>query len=585
MPRVDFKPDVDGFAFKNDWTFDANEKEEIKQIVQNALPAAAALLAPIVMAASPMIVPVAGIALGPVLPLIALAGPFLFLAAPKISELIVNAIADKIAKGTREGDLCGGMTAAALDYHRLRWLPPRGNSVTDNPVFDPHHSTTLQSQLRRRIWNGQLESHIDNTPTVVLWKVVATIFGDWGNDWLRDRTREELAKISAELSAGLAVPIGMPWKGKFNGHIVVGYALDWHGVDKCSLTVYDNERPGVEVIFDIDLTQSPAIIFDRHEPDRVCDGIFLGTFRQKTPPPAVVLSTPLALSASGFSVRGEPLDATFSISNQGFGDVPDAAAGLRSAGSVAAPPMAWQLPMIPDPSVAPPMPIPLIPDFSPIPLATDQPVDADARSLPEGAHLLEPIVMAGSAIAGIRLPRILPNADGSAAAVVSHRVNPRLTIRRRGVHSTFGCQRLLVEGEQLELEVDTSAIAARGILSILWTVGDALTMMANGPVLVIPSMPPSPGTCDVRVTVSLADGTQCRGHASITAVTSAAADRFQRLCQLTHIISQMPIARVPTDVLINPVRFREIARNTAALPDANRVVVDLQRALEKFARG
>src|SRR5262245_42987304 len=105
MPRVDFKPDVDGFAFKNDWTFDAVEKAEIRQIAESALPIAAAALAPIVMAASPMIAPVAGLALGPVLPLIALAGPFLFAAAPKISELIVNAITDQIAKGAGKDDL------------------------------------------------------------------------------------------------------------------------------------------------------------------------------------------------------------------------------------------------------------------------------------------------------------------------------------------------------------------------------------------------------------------------------------------------------------------------------------------------
>src|SRR5437773_12078261 len=105
MPRVDFNPDVDGFAFKNDWTFDAVEKAEIRQITEDALPIAAAALTPIVMAASPTIAPAAGLALGPVLPLIAMAGPFPFASAPKISELIVNAVAETIVE---DGNLPGG---------------------------------------------------------------------------------------------------------------------------------------------------------------------------------------------------------------------------------------------------------------------------------------------------------------------------------------------------------------------------------------------------------------------------------------------------------------------------------------------
>jgi hypothetical protein len=295
MPRVDFVPDVDGFAFKNDWTFDERERQEIRAITQAALPVAVAALTPIVMAASPMIAPVAGLALGPVLPLIALAGPFLFAAAPKISELVVNAIVDAIAKGKLEGNLCGGMTAAALD----------------------------------------------NTPTVVLWKAVASVFGDWGRDWLRDRTREELAKIDAGLASDIAVPIGIVWKSNDMGHIVVRYGLEWLSPDRCSLTVYDNERPDQITIFDIDLTPTPIRIVDRKDNNRSCDGVFLGAFRQKVPMPVIAMARALSVSPTSYVVQGEPVDGTFELRNSSYEDLIDGSGALRSAGQVVADAAGW----------------------------------------------------------------------------------------------------------------------------------------------------------------------------------------------------------------------------------------------------
>lgn len=581
MPRVDFKPDVDGFAFQNNWTFDEVERAEIRSMLRSALPIAAAALSPIVMAASPMIAPVAGLALGPVLPLIALAGPFLFFAAPKISEMIVNAITDQIARGDSRDNLCGGMTAAALDYHRVGWLPPRGNTPTDNPVFDPANPLSLQSRLRRRIWNGQLESHIDNTPTVVLWKAVASVFGEWGHDWLRDRTREELHKISDGLAAGQALPIGIVWKSDAMGHIVVAYALDWHGTDQCSITVYDNERPDVETIFDVDLTQTPSFIAYRHNPSITCDGIFLGSFRRKAPPPAVVLSMPLTINPSVYAVQGEKLMAAFSIRNQGFGAVPDAAPALMSAGLVVAPAMAYLLPMKSSPSAPPPM----VPDLAPIALGTDEPMQLSTISLPVGQYQFQSVVMAGSTIAGSRVPRKVPNPDGSAAAEASFRVNPRIQILILGQHTGFGCARMLVEGQRVEIEADLAPVTARGVQSVAWDVSGALTMSGTGPSLVIASLPPNPGSVDIRVTVTLNDGTLSRGHRVIAGVTAAIADRAQRLCELAHLVVRTPLAHSPLDVLINPVRSREIAARGASLPDVNRIVAELQRELERFQKG
>jgi hypothetical protein len=296
MPHVDFVPDVDGFAFANQWTFDEREKKEIRDIVREAMPIAAAALTPIVMGVSPVIAPVAGLALGPVLPLLSLAGPFLIAAAPKIAELIVTAVTDAIAKGGGKDNLCGGMTAAALDYHRLGWIPPRGKDFHANPQYGPSNPDSIESWLRKRIWEGQLESHLDNTPTVVLWKAIASVFGDWGHDWLRDRTREELWKIDNCLATGMAVPLGIVLKSMAIGHIVVVFGLEWHGPDHCTLSIYDNEVPDQTLFIDIDLTQSPIQIVRRRDGQAFADGVFLGKFRQKLPKPAIALSKALSVS-------------------------------------------------------------------------------------------------------------------------------------------------------------------------------------------------------------------------------------------------------------------------------------------------
>jgi hypothetical protein len=144
---------------------------------------------------------------------------------------------------------------------------------------------------------------------------------------------------------------------------------------------------------------------------------------------------------------------------------------------------------------------------------------------------------------------------------------------------------MLVEGQQVEFEADLSAVLARGIQAVVWTVSGALTMVVNGQTLVIASLPPSPGSCDISLTVTLGDGTVCKGRAGVMPVTAAVADRAQRLCELAHIVLEIPLARSRLDVLINPTRMREIAARPTTTPDVNRIVLDLQRSLEQLLRG
>jgi hypothetical protein len=108
-------------------------------------------------------------------------------------------------------------------------------------------------------------------------------------------------------------------------------------------------------------------------------------------------------------------------------------------------------------------------------------------------------------------------------------------------------------------------------------------MTASGPTLYIAALPPAPGHCEIKVSATLSDGTEARGWATWTSVSAAVADRIQRLCQLTHLVSTVVTAPVRIDPLLDPLRTR-VAR-PAALPDPNRLVADLQKQLEAFVRG
>ncbi|KRA79702.1 PKD domain-containing protein [Altererythrobacter sp. Root672] len=560
MARVDFKPDVDGFAFRNNWSFDQRERNEIEGIINRALPVAAAALTPIVMAASPAIAPIAGLALGPVLPLIALAGPFLVAAAPKIAEDIVTAVADAMVKGNGQDNLCGGMTAAALDYHCLKWVLPRGTSV--NPVFDPNSPSSLESRLRKRIWDGQIESHLDNTPSIVLWKAVASVFGDWGRDWLRDRTREEIDKVDAALGNGTAVPLSLVWKSDSIGHIVVCYAVERHGPDTCTIYTYDNEQPDREVIYDIDLSDTPISIVPRGTQISKCDGILLGKWRFQHPLPAVVLSQPMVAVPPNYGVRGEQASIGLAFRNETPWALADIGPGVHSAAGVIAPSMAFASPAVPVPLAG----------------ATSSAFGVSTASMPEGWHMLEAVAMLNSTIAGHRVARSVPEPSGVPSTRLPYRVNPRLELLDPDASAGFGCARMKVAGESVRLQVNLAPVIARGITGIVWTLSDGKT--ATGDIVTISSIPLHPQTLTVAVEVTLADGTACRSQTTVSGVSRGTADRFQKLCELSHVVSEIPTRRIPRDLLINPVRAAARKDIYELAPKPQEVADSIQKALQ-----
>jgi hypothetical protein len=107
MPRTKYRPEVDGFAFTNNWTWEPTDVATITGIVTGALGAVEAFLSPLIA-----IVEAPVFAAELAVPFI---GPWL---VAKTIEAENNAIVKGIVDAIAVGDygLCGGMAFSSLDY-------------------------------------------------------------------------------------------------------------------------------------------------------------------------------------------------------------------------------------------------------------------------------------------------------------------------------------------------------------------------------------------------------------------------------------------------------------------------------------
>jgi hypothetical protein len=149
MPRTTFRPETDGFAFTNQWTFDPTETAVLQQIVTDAVGVIEIALSPLIsVALAPVIAAEAGV------PFV---GPLLVYETIKnANDAVVNGIVNAI--DSHHYGLCGGMAFASLDYWLLRWVLPRGNGPGDQP----QRTTPQGTALRDYIWTRLLQSVKDN---------------------------------------------------------------------------------------------------------------------------------------------------------------------------------------------------------------------------------------------------------------------------------------------------------------------------------------------------------------------------------------------------------------------------------------
>lgn len=216
MPMTGFRPNRNGFAFRNSWRFDDHEREVLRELAHKASRNALRVMAPIGGGA---------------------------LDAAGVDEAVA-----KWASGAVPASygLCGGMAFGALDYFKSGADIPRGSGSDDIPTRETPEGAALRSYL----WARLIDSLELNLTTFLEWMVRLhlvpdVLFLNGGADALRDDTREEWAKLKRHLDEGEPWPIGLvgATRDPFNNHQVLacGYA---HGSERATVYVYDMNCPG-----------------------------------------------------------------------------------------------------------------------------------------------------------------------------------------------------------------------------------------------------------------------------------------------------------------------------------------------------
>jgi hypothetical protein len=322
VKRTTFRPETDGFAFANTWSFDSEEKQVLEQLVWDAVTVLEAALSPIIMAL-----------LGPVIIAEAAAcGPF----APLCIAETVKGINDEVVgqiTGAIEAEgygLCGGMAFAAKDYWLKQWVVPRGTGKHDQP----DRSTPEGDELRSYLWARLLKSVDDNVGTFLEWMGALHLGG--GPGWLLHHTKTQWANLRQAIdSTGQPVTIGLigtTWN-PLDNHQVLCYGYQDNGDQTGSLFLYDNNAPGVESVTTLDLTGSSLRAHEDTTSEKrgPLRGFFCTSYTAHAPPVAVVLHKGESASAPCVE-QGKKVRVSFTAKNVGYHASPALALQIGATG-------------------------------------------------------------------------------------------------------------------------------------------------------------------------------------------------------------------------------------------------------------
>ncbi|MEN9935169.1 MAG: hypothetical protein RLZZ387_1748 [Chloroflexota bacterium] len=216
MQKTAFRPQQNGFAFINSWTFEPAEEQEMKRTLARSTDAAAAM-------ASDRF------------------GAMIDVVRPMLKEWVANA-------APKNYGLCGGMAAAALDYFRSGQPTPRGKGIQDLP----DNSTPEGAALRKYLTNRQLQTMAQNFPTLIGWMIMLHVDVPFvqsdGAAWLLARSKEEWAELKRHIDAGTPWPIMLVGSSAspFNNHQILAYGYDDPGGGTGTIFVYDMNCPDRE---------------------------------------------------------------------------------------------------------------------------------------------------------------------------------------------------------------------------------------------------------------------------------------------------------------------------------------------------
>ena len=306
--RTKFRPETDGFSFTNHWTWDATEKQTLRQVISDALGLLEALLSPILY-----------VTLAP--GFVGIPFPFNIWALEAAISAANTKIVDAITHAIETDNngvygLCGGMAFASLDYWHRHWIVPQGTGPDDQP----QRNTPQGAVLRDYIWTRLLKSVQNNASTFLQWMGMANTTD--GDKWLLNQTIEHLTTLRYSLASGIPMPIGLvgTTANPFHNHQVVCYGLKDETDGTTSLFIYDNNHPQSESVIQLDVRGSrlETVRDDTSQPHRgPLRGIFCEVYVPAEPPKAVVLRQRLSVAPVSAGVR-RPLDVHYTAANVSY---------------------------------------------------------------------------------------------------------------------------------------------------------------------------------------------------------------------------------------------------------------------------
>lgn len=289
--HTSFLPAVDSFRFINDWVYDEVEKARARQILLAATPVVLVALAPLA---------------GPLFPLAGL--------APLIGRELIDRFDSHVG-------FCGGMVAAAADYHRLGTLVPRGAGVRDQPDRRSAAASRLRTYILGRLWDGLAVDTSRFVEWMALLHLVPEAAGGGAPALLR-RTRAEIDRITQVLDRDRTpVPLGIigTTRSPFINHTMLAVGYVRTGSSRIELQVYDPNVPGEEVTLKLDLSDERGLVADEgksaHRERGPLRGVLLQHYVAQTPPPAMEATVVASPSTARL---GEPVRLQAVLTNQGY---------------------------------------------------------------------------------------------------------------------------------------------------------------------------------------------------------------------------------------------------------------------------
>ena len=221
MATLAWRNDADGFAFQNNWTFDATERAALTGLANSLVPAV----------------------LGAIAPVFPIPDPILWTSI----TVAAHAAASYPAAGSLPGyGLCGGMAYTALDHWSTRVPIARGANSSDQPARTAVAPTAIRNSIWQRLLDslgpgGVLQRTLEWS--LLLNQVPKEFSG--GAEGLRNRTLNEWDVLRSHIDSGTPWPIGLVCSNTdvWYQHQILVYGYEDTGPNQGQLFVYDNNNP------------------------------------------------------------------------------------------------------------------------------------------------------------------------------------------------------------------------------------------------------------------------------------------------------------------------------------------------------